>query len=833
MTLPTPLRFAALLSLTATLLAPSAAASAQEFRGRLVQQGSGSPVPGALVRLLDATGGERDAALTDSAGRFGVTSDTTGTHRLAVERIGYRTWRSDSFRLDAGTTRSEVVHVAVEPVRLAEIRAEGERRCRIRPREGEALSRIWEEARKALDRERRTREDGTLRLHLRTWERVLGPDHSVLSEDVRSKWKRDSRSYVSRPAEELLSEGFVQRRDDGLHFFGPDAEVLLSEAFRETHCFRLVPPESSAGGRLGVAFEPVEGRAGADVEGVLWLDPESAELRHLEFRYTDHGLSIPEGSARGRVEFEALPTGQWVVRRWWIRWPEVVEEGAVGARGVSDQGAYRFERRLKVTRYGETGGELLAVDDGEPESDTEVADPRPRGATLTGTVYDSLRGEPLPGAIVRLVGTGHETETDDRGWFALEGVPPGRYRLGFRHPDLAGVDERVTGASVEVRRGAVYTTRLAGPGPEAMRGLLCSEAEADTLREREKTGVVAGLVHGAGEDGTAPGAPVRLSWRDAAPAAARAGREAGAALYRAEVEADSAGRFVACGVPLDRNVRVSVARREGREVRLTADEPVRIVRLPGAPGPEVARREARPGAGTGGSVLAGTVRGRESGEALAGAGVRLLEGERTTVTGVEGRFTFEGLAAGRHRLVVEHLGRTSDTVAVTLEEEARSEVRMTLGQDPVRLSGLEVSVERTVRDSDLRGYFRRMEAGNGRFVEGREVERDGLIGALRRVPNLQVQECRRRGLVITGCYRLTTVSRGSTMSLNLSCSPTLYLDGSRIGSAGEFSGTALDALRSLPRDAIEGIEVHGPSTVPPRFGGAGGSCGVVLVWTKR
>lgn len=722
------------------LLLPSASGNAQTFRGKLVQAGSGAPVDAALVRLLDAAGQERDAALTDGEGRFGVTSDTTGEHRLAVERIGFETWHSDPFTLEAGATRSEDVSISVRPVQLSEIRAEGERRCRLRLREGETLTRLWEEARKALDRERRSELDGNLRLRLRTWRRVLGSDRTVLSERSDTKVKQGTRSYMSPPVEELLSEGFVQRRDDGLHFFGPDAEVLLSQAFRETHCFRLVPRDSRGEGLLGVAFEPVEGREVAEVEGVLWLDPETAELQDLEFRYTGHGLPIPEGSARGRVEFTPLPTGQWIVRRWWIRWPEVVEQGPVGARGVDAEGAYRYDRDLRVTQYAEKGGELLDVEVAAAPADTPGAGRRSRGGSVVGTVYDSLRGGTLPDATVRLVGTEHATETDERGWFSLKRVPPGRYRLGFRHPELPVIDERITGMSVDVREDGVYTTRLFGPGPASVVDLLCDEPEMGP-RGPGGSGVVAGLVRDTGAAVPLPGATVRLTWRDTVSSAGRLGRGAGSVPYRAAVETDSTGLFVACGVPLDRNVRISAVSGEAREVRLTPEDPAGVVTLSSTPEP--------------------------------------------------------------------------------------------LAADPVPLPGVGVSVEPEVRRRHLREFRRRKELGNGRFIEGSEVGAHGVIGAFRRLPNVQVRECRRRGLVITGCYRLTTVARGNTLSLTQECSPAVYLDGTRIGQGGEFAGTAFDALRSLPADAIEGIEVHGPSTVPARFGGLGSSCGVVLVWTGR
>ena len=38
---------------------------------------------------------------------------------------------------------------------------------------------------------------------------------------------------------------------------------------------------------MGLAFELTADRDKPDVEGVIWIDEESAELRYVEFGYTD------------------------------------------------------------------------------------------------------------------------------------------------------------------------------------------------------------------------------------------------------------------------------------------------------------------------------------------------------------------------------------------------------------------------------------------------------------------------------------------------------------------------------------------------------------------
>ena len=69
------------------LLLLPAVVRAQSIRGEVVEQGTAAPVMGAFVRLLDAGGVQRAAALSDSAGRFLVRAPAPGAYRLQA-RMG-------------------------------------------------------------------------------------------------------------------------------------------------------------------------------------------------------------------------------------------------------------------------------------------------------------------------------------------------------------------------------------------------------------------------------------------------------------------------------------------------------------------------------------------------------------------------------------------------------------------------------------------------------------------------------------------------------------------------------------------------------------------------
>jgi hypothetical protein len=92
---------------------------------------------------------------------------------------------------------------------------------------------------------------------------------------------------------------------------------------------------------------------------VLWLDRASAELRSLEYHYRDVPHDVPTERLGGRVEFDRLPDGTWIVRRWWIRMP-IVETRRDRFR-KPDGGAVQERERSVLTGLKEEGGEVVEV----------------------------------------------------------------------------------------------------------------------------------------------------------------------------------------------------------------------------------------------------------------------------------------------------------------------------------------------------------------------------------------------------------------------------------------------------------------------------------------
>ncbi|MGD2124188.1 MAG: carboxypeptidase-like regulatory domain-containing protein, partial [Gemmatimonadota bacterium] len=270
--------------LAAVLLAVAARpGQAQIAQGQLLDVETGEPVEGALVLLLDEDGEEAGGYLTNDAGRFIIRAPTAGTYTLQAERIGYETILSDPFQLRQAERfgiRLEAKKTAIE---LEGIRVEGSQRCLVRPGEGLLVASVWEEARKALTVQDWTEREGSFRFQMVTHERELEwPGEAVQSETREVKSGVSQSPIRSLPAEDLLTEGFVRpSSDDGYDYFGPDASVLLSDLFLDTHCFSL-STDPDRPGEIGLSFEPVERNRMPDIAGTMWLDSETAGLRVLE-----------------------------------------------------------------------------------------------------------------------------------------------------------------------------------------------------------------------------------------------------------------------------------------------------------------------------------------------------------------------------------------------------------------------------------------------------------------------------------------------------------------------------------------------------------------------
>jgi hypothetical protein len=415
-----------LASIVFLLLTLPRALGAQTVTGRVVDRDGGAPLDGAVVVLQDTAGRRVRAVLSREDGRFIVDVPRAGRYRLVAERIGYATTVDDWLDVARRDSVDRTLALAVEPISLASIEVQADRRCTGDPRAA-ATARVWDEARKALRANQLTQGDALLRYGVLEFRRTLDPGtHQVLEQRLAPIARVVHGSpYLSLDPDSLGAAGYVQpapRRQ--LDYYAPDATVLLSSSFLDTHCFRLQHAPTGEPGLIGLAFQPREGRTLPDIDGVFWLDRRTAELRRLDFRYVGVRLpaSIDDNDVGGRVVFRRLATGDWIVSRWWLRAP-------VGYRR-----SRRAGRPTRIIAVNEDGAQVTRVDyDGRPIW-------QPGLPALTGVIHDD-DGHAIAGATVAIVGdTGSiasaPVEPGPGGRFRFEGLPPGTYAVRVSHPAL-------------------------------------------------------------------------------------------------------------------------------------------------------------------------------------------------------------------------------------------------------------------------------------------------------------------------------------------------------------------------------------------------------------
>ncbi len=408
----------------ATLAAAPSAISGQVVLGRLVEAGQGNTVGGAMAVLEDRSGRGRAQALTRTGtGLFQLDAPAPGEYRVRADRIGYATTYSEWFRLAAGDTVSLRIEAPVEAVSLRGVVAEADRRCRVRPQEAMAVGRVWEEARKALAAAAWTQSRGTYEYKLLGFVRQLDREGRKVESENRALAQGWAKApYVSRPTDSLTAHGYARVTGDGSWFWAPDAEALLADSFLDTHCFRVVAGGDDTPGLVGLAFEPVSDRSVPDIAGTMWLDPSTARLRRLEYRYERLGVppALLPAEPGGAVRFRELPNGTWIVDSWSIRMfrAGVVEHPLTGRPAATLEG---------VTVQ---GGEVLRVHG--PGGVVFDAGP---GLRIAGVVRDSV-GAGLAGARVFAPGEGLEATTGPDGGFELTHVGPGEYQVSYSHPYL-------------------------------------------------------------------------------------------------------------------------------------------------------------------------------------------------------------------------------------------------------------------------------------------------------------------------------------------------------------------------------------------------------------
>jgi hypothetical protein len=521
----------------ALLLVGSGGAAGQVVLGELVAAEDRRPLPGTLITLVDSSGMRWGRYVTNAAGRFILRPSMPGRYMIRAERIGYQVATSPMLSVGKDTL---LYRFAIQPlpVQLPGLDVASRDRGCERHRDGTAVATLWNEIRKALNVAAWTEETANLTYGSNVYRMSIDTEHLLLRSEEKSTYTTIGRMPFSvASAADLARRGFSRSQGDDLYLLAPDAAVLTSAEFVDTHCFHLMADQRRPD-LIGLSFAPLRRRDDiVDINGTLWVDRASSALRRLEFTFTNLPRPVSEHGARGEMKFLRLDNGLWIVESWRIQGPALV----LRRRAATE--------RLEVVRVGitEDGGLVLRASDGEVLL-WEV--PRGRSA-IEGIARKAPGGDPLPGARVFLAGTGYEAVSDARGRYRIDSLPAGRYALTFSHDIVKDVPFSVAIDSLNVGADTTLARDVTIPGIEEITRMVCPNQAEDNFGP--------GLIYGVVRDSDgAPiaGAQMRAEWEQPS-------RRGGSDQHYRNTRTDAMGRYYLCWMPVDDDILLSRTVRDG------------------------------------------------------------------------------------------------------------------------------------------------------------------------------------------------------------------------------------------------------------------------------
>ena len=795
---------------------------AQTLTGTVLRADHTTPVAGAIVVARDAQGGST-RALTAAAGTFRIRLPHAGTFDLTVLRIGFRPTKAPPVTLAADATESVTLIADSDPVALSAVNVSAGKDCRVNPDSGQMVARVWEEARKAMLASQLNAGDaGTAPLD-GAWieyERLLDASGRIVrQQSVHTSSHPTTHAFRSLSVEVLARDGYVVHDDSTTAFRAPDADVLLSERFAATHCLRLEAAPAGTASLIGVGFAPTRDRRGSrDIEGTLWLDRASAELRTLEFRYTDLPDIALAAGAGGHVSFLRLGGVTWLVNEWAIRFPRLKPRARTTNDG-SRRLTYATEN-LELRDIQITGGQVTRVGRGTASMYEWV------GPALALQLVSRDETIPVAGAEVTLDGTDYFAKANAQGLVRLSPVLDGVYTARVKVPLLDSLNIPPLEREVTVRTNATVDSMHVLLADEVLR----KACPPDSTRHGE--GMLRGTVRDA-HGNPLSNAVVTVTWQSRFHFGA--GQKVDNLSYHeATIGAmtGSDGQWRLCGVPRGINLMARVVADSGTDFRkvglpetnafTTVDLVARteapsalpkdwrdgalvelVVTTPeGAPLPDVMLDVTAPGG------LQRTLRTNATGRVLlpdVKPGVMVVQARRVGFT--PGKLAF-AVQPGRN------------TAPIALSENAAPRL------DTVRVIGGKKTGGRLDEFET-----RRINHAATASITRADIENRHPVDAwqmLLDVPSLRVTP------YALGVYVMS--ARGKAPSLgdpSKPCVMRVIIDGIPLVPKDEGKGVDLN---ELPRpEEIHGIEVFaGSARIPLQYGGEGGGkwCGLLAIWTR-
>jgi hypothetical protein len=309
------------------------------------------------------------------------------------------------------------------------------------------------------------------------------------------------------------------------------------------------------------------------------------------------------------------------------------------------------------------------------------------------------------------------------------------------------------------------------------------------------------------------------------------------------VSANAEGRYTACGVPIDEEIRViaSFLDRKSDEAETSFSKESHQVLDLGielragllAGRGEVTVRSTEYGA----QGIQGVLVERGSSDRIRAAVVTVTNAAGEVVargeTNTDGFFRLTTPTPGRFLLSAQALGYGGiDAVAVDVGLGNLSVLDVRMAPQAVELEPIVVTAGRRAFHLEMQGFYRRQADGFGKFLtpelfEERRPRRvtDLMFG----LSGTHVVESS------TGIGRRAVYFRSGIRPSGV-CWPMVWVDRHLI-STGGFAGagaepTAIDDLIAAPD--VHAVEIfRSPAEIPSEFNGPNAGCGVIVIWTRR
>jgi hypothetical protein len=448
----------------------------QVVRGRTVLPDSVTPAAGILVTATDGRGVTVAHALSAATGTYVLRLPAPGRYEIKALRIGYVP-ATTALTVSSVDEHTVDIVLSSRPITLPTVTVTVNEDCGLRGRDADTFVRLWEQARAALAGAGSTEQAEDLDVRTLRIEGTEDKDGSRAEIDsIHAREIIGSHVFATTPPETLSVAGYVRPRPDGSVIFdAPSADALLSDEFVAKHCFRIAGAPKGHPDWIGLEFVPTDTMASvADIRGTVWLRRETAELRRLDFGYTNlkyfmdrlcdkssgKCASIGTGDgAGGSLDFSRLETGEWLVTKWAIRTP------AEAASFRADPVKMRQEgRRLDpcfdrspdcrplirpVARYSTTFGSVSDVmrrgtevyrDTSSLAAVSRIAARRAgrSPAHVTGVVTD-VDGHFLARVVVRTDDPARAAVSNDSGHFEIRMLPAKEVRVSVQKPGFEPV----------------------------------------------------------------------------------------------------------------------------------------------------------------------------------------------------------------------------------------------------------------------------------------------------------------------------------------------------------------------------------------------------------